>query len=126
MALARPKAAAIAEPVVDPTPRVRSWAGRVAGRELPLARRDLPLVGRSLPVVGRSLPMTRTTENDVPLRRCTFRRLAVTSGRGPTASYAAECLYEGIDQPLAMGDLDRARSICQGCTNPGIFRADED
>jgi hypothetical protein len=47
-------------------------------------------------------------------------------GRGAIASYAAECLYEGLERPIPMGDLDRAWGICQRCTNTGIFRADED
>ena len=72
--------------------------------------------------------MAQVATHDTPLRRCTFRRLSVsgTTSRGSATSYTAECLYEGLDQPLPMGDLDRAWGVCQGCTNPGIFRADED
>ncbi len=107
MALARTKAVAITEPLTDAAPLIRPWAPRVA---------------------GPALPMARVAANEAPLRRCTFRRLSVTAAprRGTTASYAAECLYDGLDQPIPMGDLERAWSICQGCTNTGIFRADED
>ena len=71
--------------------------------------------------------MAQATEHETPLRRCTFRRLSVDGdGRWHLSSYAAECLYDGLDQPIPMGDLDRAWGICQGCTNTGIFRADED
>lgn len=107
MALARTKVVAITEPLAEAAPMIRPWAPRF---------------------LGRPLPMARATTNEVPLRRCTFRRLSVTeaSGRGAMAGYAAECLYEGLDQPIPMGDLERAWSICQGCANTGIFRADED
>ncbi|MDQ3448563.1 MAG: hypothetical protein M3432_05235 [Chloroflexota bacterium] len=62
------------------------------------------------------------------LRRCTFRRLTVNdrARRGQAASYQVECLYAGREAPLALGDLDMARRICDACGNPGIFRADED
>ena len=107
MALARTKAVAITEPLTDAAPMIRPWAPRLGGRALPMAPAAL---------------------NETPLRRCTFRRLSVTAtvSRGASASYAAECLYEGLDQPIPMGDLDRAWGICQGCANTGIFRADED
>ncbi len=107
MALARTKAVAIAEPLTDAAPMIRPWAPRFG---------------------GRALPMASVAADETPLRRCTFRRLSVTTpaGRGTAATYAAECLYEGLDQPIPMGDLDRAWSICQGCANTGIFRADED
>ncbi len=105
MALARTKAVAIAEPLPEAAPLGRSWTPRW---------------------VGRALPMAQVTEHETPLRRCTFRRLSVADGRGFSNDYAAECLYEGLEQPIPMGDLDRAWGICQRCTNTGIFRADED
>ncbi len=107
MALARTKPVAIAEPLADAAPLIRPWANRVA---------------------DRALPMARDAGSEAPLRRCTFRRLSVmTAGsRAAATNYAAECLYEGHDRPIPMGDLDRAWGICQACTNPGIFRADED
>ena len=107
VALARTKAVAIAEPLTDVAPMIRPWAPRTG---------------------ARTLPMAVAVANEAPLRRCTFRRLSVTPaiGRSTVTGYAVECLYDGLDQPIAMGDLDRARGICQGCTNTGIFRADED
>jgi hypothetical protein len=107
VALARTKAVAIADPLSDAAPMMRPWAPRFA---------------------GRALPMARTAANETPLRRCTFRRLSVTGipGRSAAASYATECLYEGLDQPIPIGDLEHARGICMSCTNTGIFRADED
>jgi hypothetical protein len=106
VALARTKAVAITEPHPDAAPLIRPWARGIAGRALP----------------------TASAASETPLRRCTFRRLSVIAspGRGGIAGYAAECLYDGLDQPIPMGDLDRAWSVCQGCTNTGIFRADED
>lgn len=107
VALARTKAVAIAEPLPDAAPLLRPWTPRV---------------------LERVLPMAQATMSEPPLRRCTFRRLTISgaSGRGSTASYTAECLYDGLDRPLPMGDLERAKGVCQGCTNTGIFRADED
>jgi hypothetical protein len=107
VALARTKAVAIPEPLPDAAPVIRSWT--------PWS-------------TGRAVPMARVAAHEAPLRRCTFRRLSVTEapGRGATSGYAAECLYDGLEQPVPMGDLDRAWGICQRCTNSGIFRADED
>ena len=107
VALARTKAVAITEPLPDAAPLLRPWTPRPQDRALPTAQ---------------------VATNEAPLRRCTFRRLTVSGPgiRGAVASYAAECLYEGLDQPMPMGTLDRAWGICQGCTNTGIFRADED
>ena len=107
MALAQTKAVAVTEPLPEAAPMLHPWLPRA---------------------LGRALPMAQVAANETPLRRCTFRRLTVASpaGRGSATSYTAECLYEGLDHPLPMGDLDRAWSICNGCTNTGIFRADED
>lgn len=107
MALARTKAVAVAEPLADVAPRIR----------LPQRASELTM-----------LPLARLADGAAPLRRCVFRKLTVTSSasRGAVASYAAECLYDGLDQPIPMGDLERAYGTCQSCTNTGIFRADED
>ena len=62
------------------------------------------------------------------LRRCTFRRIDRVSalpGRSDRTSYEVMCLY-GSDEPLALGDLSAARTICEVCTASGIFRPDED
>jgi hypothetical protein len=60
------------------------------------------------------------------LRRCTYRRLSPVGARGSLMGYAAECLFEGPDRAVPLGDLDAARRACQGCTNIGLWRADED
>jgi hypothetical protein len=59
------------------------------------------------------------------MRRCVYRRLS-PAGRGPVSSYTAECLYDGLDKAVALGDLDTARQACEACTNIGLWRADED
>ncbi len=107
MALARTKALAVAEPLPEAAPRIR-----------------LPRRATELTV----LPLARLAEGAAPLRRCVFRKLTVTSSasRGSRTSYSAECLYDGLDETIPMGDLERAYSTCQACTNTGIFRADED
>ena len=47
-------------------------------------------------------------------------------GRTAGSSYSAECLYEGLDHAVALGDLDAARRACESCTHIGLWRADED
>ncbi|MCY7289583.1 MAG: hypothetical protein LH624_15405 [Cryobacterium sp.] len=105
MALARTKA--VAELLPEAAPRFR-----------------LPQRATELTV----LPLARLAEGAAPLRRCVFRKLTVASSasRGSSTSYGAECLYDGLDQAIPMGDLERAYSTCQACTYTGIFRADED
>ncbi len=107
MALAPTKAVAVADPLPEAAPRIR-----------------LPQRATELTV----LPLARLAEGAAPLRRCVFRKLTVTSSasRRSTASYSADCLYDGLEQAIPMGDLERAYSTCQACTNTGIFRADED
>jgi hypothetical protein len=63
------------------------------------------------------------------IRRCVFRRIdrvdALPDHRQP-AQYEVMCLYYGtMDEPMAMGDIDAARSVCGVCTASGIFRPDE-
>jgi hypothetical protein len=55
-----------------------------------------------------------------------YRRLSPATGRGAASSYTAECLYQGLDQTVALGDLDVARRACESCTHIGLWRADED
>jgi hypothetical protein len=62
------------------------------------------------------------------LRRCTFRRIDLTSplaGRLERSSYEVMCLYGGAETPLALGDIASARPICDACQAAGIFRPDE-
>ena len=110
MALARPKPAAIAEPLTAPLPS--------PGR-LPFPR-DLRA---ALPMLA---PLS--TEHG-HLRRCTFRRLETSAHvrRGRVdVSYRVECLYWDTTSPLPLGDLQSARPICDACAATGIFRPDED
>jgi hypothetical protein len=44
----------------------------------------------------------------------------------PLPVYDAQCLYPGGSTPIPLGDLETARPICDSCTAPGVFRADED
>lgn len=113
---------------LPPPAKRREPAERRAPRRMPAAR-PVP-AGQvvehllPLPVVHPAL-VPRAAEH---LRRCTFRRLSVATParRGVAVSYQVECLYAGSEAPLALGDLDAARRICDPCGNPGIFRADED
>jgi hypothetical protein len=36
------------------------------------------------------------------------------------------CLYRGLLSPMALGDIEEARPVCEACTASGIFRPDED
>jgi hypothetical protein len=62
------------------------------------------------------------------LRRCVFRRidrLEALPGRVSLASYEDMCLDRGLDEAIALGDVDGARPTCEACTATGIFRPDE-
>jgi len=62
----------------------------------------------------------------VPLRRCTFRRVAtVTNGR-ELPIYEVACTFPDRRKSVALGDIESARPICESCTYQGIFRADSD
>jgi hypothetical protein len=65
---------------------------------------------------------------DRPIRRCTFRRtlLADAPDGSSVATYQAECLYGGRENPERLGSLTSAYATCQACTRTGIFRPDED
>jgi len=63
------------------------------------------------------------------LRRCTFRRIDRVSPlpqRAGVTIYEVICLYVDRDEPVALGDVDAARSACEACRARGIFRPDED
>jgi len=93
-----------AEPLVEPAPLRAPWRGAI---------------GRTFPVIGVAAPPAR-------LRRCVYRRLSSTGRRHTTSAYAAECLYEGVDQAMPLGNLDTARRACESCVRVGLWRADED
>ena len=106
----RPKSLAIA-PLPTP-PAVRPPAPEI-GVPVPLGDAPAP---ESLTPIGR-------------LRRCTFRRIdqvASLPSRAPRIEYEVMCLYGEPDEPLALGDIESARPICDACTASGIFRPDED
>jgi hypothetical protein len=59
------------------------------------------------------------------IRRCTFRRVT-TVDRRRERTYDVDCLFPDRALPMPLGDLESATPICNACTAPGIFRADED
>jgi hypothetical protein len=59
------------------------------------------------------------------IRRCTFRRLIQVEAR-TARIYDVECLYPDRKVPIPIGDLDTAMTVCNACTAPHVFRADED
>jgi hypothetical protein len=62
-----------------------------------------------------------------PLRRCTFRRITAHEASATVpARYDVACMFPDRKRPVLLGDVERARPICAGCTFQGIFRADSD
>ena len=63
-----------------------------------------------------------------PLRRCTFRRMALKPAAGPRAlpMYDVACTFPDRRRAVPLGDIEAARPICASCTYQGIFRADSD
>ena len=63
-----------------------------------------------------------------PLRRCTFRRMAVKAAAGPRAlpMYDVACTFPDRRRAVPLGDIEDARPVCAACTYQGIFRADSD
>jgi len=59
------------------------------------------------------------------IKRCNYRRL-ISLERPRERVYEVECLYPQHKLPIPLGDLDSAMPICNACTAPHIFRADED
>jgi hypothetical protein len=59
------------------------------------------------------------------IKRCNYRRL-ISLERPQERVYAVECLYPDRRLPIPLGDLDSSLPICNACTAPHIFRADED
>ena len=94
--------------------------------QAPVARPPVP--GIVMPVPLGDAPAPESVTPVGRLRRCTFRRidvLAALPARAERTSYEVMCLY-GTDEPLALGDIDEARAVCEACTASGIFRPDED
>lgn len=89
--------------------------GPITAPGLPIALHDVPAPERMAPV-GR-------------LRRCTFRRIdrvEALPGRVSLPVYEVMCLYRGLRSPMALGQVEEARPVCEACTASGIFRPDED
>lgn len=101
--------------------------------ELVAAPAPSPPAQRTGPGLGMGLRLGDAPAPDVVtpagrLRRCTFRRIdpvAPSAGRASGPSYEVMCLYGGAEEPLALGDIDAARPICNACRATGVFRPDE-
>jgi hypothetical protein len=77
------------------------------------------------PFGASSIPLPVVSSE--PLRRCTFRRItAHHATAGKQTGYDVACMFPDRQRPVPLGDIDRARPICAGCTHQGIFRADSD
>lgn len=63
-----------------------------------------------------------------PLRRCTFRRMAMKAAAGPRGlpMYDVACTFPDRRKAVPLGDIEDARPVCASCTYQGIFRADSD
>lgn len=63
-----------------------------------------------------------------PLRRCTFRRVALKAATDPRAlpMYDVACTFPDRRKAVPLGDIEDARPVCASCTYQGIFRADSD
>lgn len=63
-----------------------------------------------------------------PLRRCTFRRIALKQAAGPRSlpMYEVACTFPDRRRAVPLGDIEDARPVCAACTYQGIFRADSD
>lgn len=63
-----------------------------------------------------------------PLRRCTFRRVALKAAAGPRGlpMYDVACTFPDRRRAVPLGDIEDARPVCASCTYQGIFRADSD
>ena len=112
--------------VSDLVPRL---LGGVTVEHHPLARRHPPEL-MALPLTAPVIDAP-SHENDPArlaphrIKRCTYRRL-ISLDRARERVYEVECLYPDRRLPIPLGDLDSSLPICNACTAPHIFRADED
>jgi hypothetical protein len=83
----------------------------------------LPLPSPSAGDAPREADATRLAPHRI--KRCNYRRLiSLESPRERV--YEVECLYPDRRLPIPLGDLDSCMPICNACTAPHIFRADEE
>jgi len=82
---------------------------------------------------SRPLPQQRPVQpqgasTPAPLRRRTFRRVAMNAAAGPRALpvYDVACTFPDRRKAVPLGDIESARPICESCTYQGIFRPDSD
>ncbi len=93
-----------------------------------------PAVRPAMPEIGVPVPLGDAPAPEVStpigrMRRCTFRRIDPVDalpGRPILPTYEVMCLYGDREAPMALGDVEAARPICDACTASGIFRPDED
>jgi hypothetical protein len=81
---------------------------------------------RPIPPLPNGQPQVAT--EPAPLRRCTFRRVAMKAAASPCALpvYDVACTFPDRRKAVPLGDIEDARPICAACTYQGIFRADSD
>lgn len=97
------------------------------GAPLPPVRR-VPFRPGRIPVPGGDVPAPESLAPVGRLRRCVFRRVdrvEALPSRVALPAYEVMCLYGGLDEAMALGDVEGARSTCEACTATGIFRPDE-
>ena len=71
-------------------------------------------------------PAVRPQPPAEPLRRCTFRKVAMISDAKTLPMYEVACTFPDRRKAVSLGDIDSARPICETCTYQGIFRPDSD
>lgn len=71
-------------------------------------------------------PSARPQPPGEPLRRCTFRKVAMIGEARALPIYEVSCTFPDRRKAVSLGDVDSARPICESCTYQGIFRPDSD
>ena len=80
------------------------------------------------PLPPQPLVQPHGAASAAPLRRCTFRRVAMKAAAGSRALpiYEVACTFPDRRKAVPLGDIESARPICESCTYQGIFRPDSD
>lgn len=105
--------------------RVRPFQGIAA--TMPAAP-EAPVRAPGVPVPSPDVPAPESVAPVGRLRRCVFRRIdsvGALPGRAARPTYEIMCLYRGPATPMALGDIDAARPVCEACRATDIFRPDE-